>query len=64
MFQYYWMIWSTALRARLEPLRREPEAGEITTTVLVIALFAIATIIIVGVITAKILAKANSIDLQ
>jgi hypothetical protein len=64
MFQYYWTIWSTALRARLEPLRREPEAGEITTTVLVIALFAIATIIIVGVITAKILAKANSIDLQ
>lgn len=63
MFNNYWTIWWTALRTRIESLRREPEAGYTTEFVLVVALLAFAVVLIVGIIVAKVVAKANGIDL-
>ncbi|WP_216211064.1 hypothetical protein [Amycolatopsis aidingensis] len=55
-------LWALA-RARSSLLRADPERGEITTTVIVTALMAIAAIAIIAIIVAKLTAKANSIDL-
>jgi hypothetical protein len=51
------------LRARITLLRADPERGEITTTVIVTALMAIAAIAIIAIIVGKLTAKAHSIDL-
>ena len=51
------------MRARIALLRAEPERGEITTTVIVTALMAIAAITIIAIIVAKLTEKANSINL-
>ncbi|WP_414944886.1 hypothetical protein [Amycolatopsis sp. cmx-11-32] len=53
----------TVTRTRIALLRADPERGEITTTVIVTALMAIAAIAIIAIITAKLVAKANSITL-
>lgn len=55
-------LWGLA-RARIVLLYADPERGEITTFVIVVALVAIAAIAIVAIIVAKITAKANSINL-
>ncbi|MBN6034161.1 hypothetical protein [Amycolatopsis sp. 195334CR] len=59
---YVHTLWELS-RARVTLLRLEPERGEITTTVIVTALMAIAAIAIIAIIVAKLTAKANSIDL-
>ena len=59
----YWALVLTALRARLEGLRRNPEAGYTTETVLVTALLVVAALAIIAIIVAKVIAKANNINL-
>jgi hypothetical protein len=54
---------AAALRTRLAQLRREPDAGYTTETVVVVALLVAMAIAAVAIIAAKVLAKANSLDL-
>lgn len=56
------LLWS-AVRTRAELLRRNPDAGYSTETVLVTALLAVAALAVVAVIVAKVTAKANGITL-
>ncbi|MBB3666214.1 hypothetical protein FB384_005175 [Prauserella sediminis] len=56
------VVWAL-MWSRAAVLRSDPERGEITTTVIVTALMAIAAIAIIGIIVAKLTQKANSIDL-
>jgi hypothetical protein len=58
-----WALVLTALHSRLEELRRDPEAGYTTETVLVTALLVVAALTIIAIIAAKVIAKANSINL-
>lgn len=52
------------IRHRIDELRRNPDAGGYTTeAVVVMALLAAAAITIIGIIVAKVTAKANSINL-
>ncbi len=53
----------SALHARIGELRRNPDAGYTTETVLVTALLVVAALVVVGIIVAKVTAKANGIDL-
>lgn len=62
MHLYVVALW-TALKARWEVLRREPEAGYSTETVLVTALLVVAALAIIAIIIAKVTAKANGINL-
>ena len=50
------------LRERLAIARAEPEAGYSTEAVIVIALLSAMAIVAVGIIAAKVIAKANSVD--
>jgi hypothetical protein len=59
----YWALVVGALRARIERLRRDPEAGYTTETVVVTALLVVAAIVVVAIIVAKVTAKANGINL-
>ena len=54
---------AAGIRARYDQVRREPDAGYNTEAVVVIALLAAAAITIVGIIVAKVTARANSINL-
>lgn len=58
-----WALPWTALRARLEELQRDPDAGYTTETVLVTALLVAAAVTVVAIIVAKVIAKAHGIDL-
>ena len=58
----YWLA-QTWLRERTAPLRRDPEAGYSTETVLVTALLVAAALAVVAIIVAKVVTKAHSIDL-
>ncbi|WP_434450171.1 hypothetical protein [Lentzea sp. E54] len=51
------------LRARVELLRRAPDAGYVSEWVLVTALVISAAIVVVGVVVAKVAAKATGIEL-
>ena len=51
------------LRARIAEVRREGDAGYTTETVVVIALLVALAIAAIAIITAKVLAKANSLNL-
>ncbi len=51
-----------ALRAHWQALRAEPEAGYSTEAVIVTALLAALALTAVGIIVAKVIAKANSIS--
>ncbi|GLY68747.1 hypothetical protein [Amycolatopsis taiwanensis] len=62
MLHHIRILWELT-HARVALLRADPERGEITTTVIVTALMAIAAIAIIAIIVAKLTAKANSIDL-
>ena len=55
-------LWVT-LKARWELLRREPEAGYSTETVLVTALLVVAALAIIAIIVTKVTTKANGINL-
>jgi len=54
---------ATALRARLAWLRRQGDGGYTTETVVVIALLVALAIAAIAIVAAKVLAKANSLDL-
>ncbi|MCK2238171.1 hypothetical protein ACFWMR_01085 [Amycolatopsis thailandensis] len=62
MHLYLVTLWTT-VKARWEVLRREPEAGYSTETVLVTALLVVAALAIIAIIIAKVTAKANGINL-
>ena len=51
----------TVLHGRLQALRAEPDAGYSTEAVIVTALLAALALTAVGIIVAKVIAKANSI---
>jgi hypothetical protein len=61
--RHYWMAVWTVLKARWELVRREPEAGYSTETVLVTALLVVAALAIIAIIVAKVTAKATGITL-
>ena len=54
----------TARDYLLKAASRDRDAGNIPENVILIAGFALLAILVVGIITAKVLAKANSIDLD
>jgi fatty acid desaturase len=54
---------AAALRTRLAQARREPDAGYTTETVVVVALLVAMALAAVAIITAKVIAKANSLNL-
>ena len=62
MQPYLVALWTT-VKARWDMLRREPEAGYSTETVLVTALLVVAALAIIAIIIAKVTAKANGINL-
>jgi hypothetical protein len=62
MTTYLSMLW-TMIRARIETLRREPEAGYTTEAVVGIALLVVIAIAAFTVIAAKVANKAEGIDL-
>ena len=62
MQPYLVALWTT-VKARWDMLRREPEAGYSTETVLVTALLVVAALAIIATIIAKVTAKANGINL-
>jgi len=59
----YLRIAAATLRGRLERARLTGDAGYTTETVVVIALLVALAIAAVAIITAKVLAKANSLNL-
>ncbi|MCE7009939.1 hypothetical protein LWC34_45110 [Kibdelosporangium philippinense] len=62
MREYFSTLW-TMISARFETLRRNPDAGYSTETVLWIAGLAAAALLLAGIIIAKVVSKANSITL-
>jgi len=64
MFLELKVIAATArfFRNRLAQIRAEPEAGYSTEAVVVIALLVVMALTAVGIIAAKVIAKANSIS--
>ena len=62
MHLYVVALW-TALKARWEVLRQQPEAGYSTEAVLVTALLVVAALAIIAIIIAKVTAKATGINL-
>ncbi|QWF81013.1 hypothetical protein [Amycolatopsis sp. CA-230715] len=62
MLHYIRIVWELT-RTRIALLRAAPERGEITTTVIVIAVLAIAAITLLAFIVAKLTRKVNSINL-
>lgn len=61
MVRYLLLV--TAVRDRVQRLREQPDAGYTTEQVIVTALLAAAAIVVVGIIVAKVTARANSINL-
>ena len=59
----YWALLSARLCARLDELRRNPDAGYTTETVVVTALLVVAALAVVAIIVTKVTAKANGINL-
>lgn len=59
----YWALLSARLRARIDELRRNPDAGYTTETVVVTALLVVAALAVVAIIVTKVTAKANGINL-
>lgn len=58
-----WTTVTSILKARWDLLRRQPDAGYSTETVLVTALLVAAALVIIAIIIAKVTAKANGIQL-
>lgn len=58
-----WDLAWTALRARLDELGRDPDAGYTTEAVLVTALLVAAAVTVVAIIVAKVISKAHGINL-
>jgi hypothetical protein len=62
MRDYIQASW-TMLRARFEPLRRNPEAGYSTETVLVTALLVVLALAAIAIVAAAVTTKASGITL-
>lgn len=62
MHEYWNALW-TMMRARIELLRRNPEAGYSTEAVLVTALLVAAALFVIAIIVDKVITKANGINL-
>jgi hypothetical protein len=62
LYDYWNALW-TALRARIELLRRNPEAGYSTEAVLVTALLVAAALFVIAIIIDKVITKANGITM-
>lgn len=62
MYSHMEALWTT-LQARWETLRREPDAGYSTETVLVTALLVLAALAVVAIVVAKVTEKANGITM-
>jgi hypothetical protein len=60
--QLWTFLW-TEVRTRWNALQRDPDAGYSTETVIVTALLVVAAIVVIGIIVAKVTAKANGIVL-
>jgi hypothetical protein len=58
-----WTAVRDDLRDRWATLRREPDAGYSTETVLVTALLVAAALVVIAIIVAEVTEKANEIDL-
>jgi len=56
------IVW-TMVRARIDLLRRNPSAGYVSETTLITALLISAGVLVLGIIVAKVIAKATSIEL-
>jgi len=58
-----WALLRTRLAAAIAELKRHPDAGYTTETVVVIALLVAMALAAIAIITAKVLAKANGLNL-
>lgn len=56
------LVWAM-LRTRIEQVRRNPDAGYVSETTLITALLVSAGVAVLGIIVAKVIAKATSIEL-
>lgn len=63
MMRTYWDLLGAGLRARIAELRRNPDAGYTTETVVITALLVVAALTVVTIIVGKVVTKANSINL-
>ncbi len=55
---WYW------LQARVEPIRQNPERGDIVQTAIMIGLFAAGAIVVVGILVGKANQAANSVKIK
>ncbi|MBB5155921.1 hypothetical protein [Saccharopolyspora phatthalungensis] len=62
MWTYLNLLFGT-VRARIDELRRHPDAGYTTETVVVTAVLIAAALVVVGILVAKAVSKANEINL-
>lgn len=62
MVPYLVALWTT-VKSRCDDLRRHPDAGYATETVLVTALLVAAALLIIGILVTKVVDKANSITM-
>jgi hypothetical protein len=60
---HYWMAVWTVLKTRWALLRREPEAGYTTETVVVTAALVVVALAIIAVLVSKVTSKVSGIDL-
>ena len=63
MMRTYWALLCAGLRARISELRRDPDAGYTTETVVITALLVVTALTVVTIIIGKVVTKANSINL-
>ncbi|HJT04927.1 MAG TPA: hypothetical protein VJ757_15065 [Pseudonocardiaceae bacterium] len=59
----YWDLLCAWLCARIAELRRNPDAGYTTETVVITALLVVAALTVVTIIVGKVVTKANGINL-
>jgi hypothetical protein len=59
-FQMMW-LW---LQARVEPMRHNPERGDVVQTAIMIGLFAAGAIAVVGILVKKANDAANSVNIK
>ncbi|MEU1389970.1 MULTISPECIES: hypothetical protein [unclassified Nonomuraea] len=59
----YWTALASLLKDRLQRARREPEKGAMSAeAMIIIAALVLVAVTVMGIVTAKIIDKANSID--
>lgn len=63
MIRFYWNILWKVVRTRFALLRQTPDAGYVSEWVLLTALLISAVLVVAGIFVAKIIAKANGIEL-